>query len=191
MPFERRLRDELNQAAAPVNPDTERSLFTVLGRRRRRARMRRVILALAATGLAAAIPFTGARIIDSTRPADDPPTVAAARQRVGAYQVTLTQADSAGIEPSLAGTWRMRLKADGAIVLTAPAAFTAEGSAAGEVFTADQTTFRTSALYNAFCTSIGAYTWRLSGAELSLVVGNDPCEIRRALLSIKPWTRTD
>lgn len=191
MPFERRLRDELNQAAAPVNPDTERSLFTVLGRRRRRARMRRVTLALAATGLAATIPFTGARIVDSMRSADHPSTVAAARQLAGTYQVTLTQADSAGIQPSLAGTWRMRLQADGAIVLTAPAAFPAEGGAAGEVFNADQTTFRTSTLYNAFCTSVGAYTWRLSGAELTLLADNDPCEIRRALLSTRPWTRTD
>jgi len=190
MSFDRRLREGLDRASIAAEPNVEGSLFTVLAERRRRARARRLALAVAVAGLAALVTAFGVSIVDGLRSDDRAPTVAAVHQLAASYEVTLTEAESATVRPSLAGLWRMRLRSDGEIVLTAPETFAAERNPLGVSFTADDATFRTNIFYNDFCTSIGTYSWHLTDLQLTFDTVSDACVIRRALLTTKPWTRS-
>jgi len=190
MSLDDRLREGLDGASAAADPDVERSLNTVLARRRRRVRTRRLGLVVAIAGLAALVIAFGIPISVGLRSEDRAPTAGVAQQLAADYEVTLSESESASVQPSLAGRWRMRLQADGQIALTAPDTFAAERNPLGVSFNADDATFRTNIFYNDFCTSIGTYTWQLAGQQLIFSAVSDACEIRRALLTTKPWTRS-
>jgi hypothetical protein len=185
-----RLREGLDRASAAADPDVERSLNTVLARRRRRVRTRRLGLVVAIAGLAALVIAFGIPISAGLRSEDRAPTVGVAQQLAADYEVTLSESESASVQPSLAGQWRMRLQTDGQVALTAPDTFAAERNPLGVSFTADDLTFRTNIFYNDFCTSIGTYSWQLLGQELTFSAVSDSCEIRRVLLTTNPWTRS-
>ena len=185
-----RLREGLDRASAAADPDVERSLNTVLARRRRRVRTRRLGLVVAIAGLAALVIAFGIPISAGLRSEDRAPTVGVAQQLAADYEVTLSESESASVQPSLAGQWRMRLQTDGQVALTTPDTFAAERNPLGVSFTADDLTFRTNIFYNDFCTSIGTYSWQLFGQQLTLFAVSDTCEIRRVLLTTKPWTRS-
>jgi hypothetical protein len=190
MSLDDRLREGLEGASAAVDSDVERSLITVLARRRRRVRTRRLGLVVAVAGLAALVIAFAMPIADWLRSEDRAPTVGVAQQLAADYEVSLSEAESASVQPSLAGRWRMRLQPDGEIALTAPDTFAAERNPLGVSFTADDATFRTNIFYNDFCTSIGTYTWQLTGQQLTFSAVSEACEIRQVLLTTKPWTRS-
>jgi len=190
MSLDDRLREGLDEASAAADPDVERSLITVLARRRQLVRKRRLGLVVAVAGLAALVIAFAIPIAAGLRSQDRTPTVGVAQQLAADYEVTFSDAESASVQPSLAGRWRMRLQPDGEIALTAPETFAAERNPLGVSFTADDVSFRTNIFYNDFCTSIGTYSWQLFGQQLTLFAVSDTCEIRRVLLTTKPWTRS-
>jgi hypothetical protein len=185
MSFETRLRAGLDQAAEPLDPDIERSLRSVLVRRHRRVVVRRATLVLA-TAAAAVVSVLGIRFAI----APQPDQASGAVQIVGSYRVVLTAQDGSGVAPSVEGEWRMRLQADGVVVLTAPATFQAERNPAGVSYDATETTFTTNVFVNDFCNSVGSYIWQSTAGELVFQAVDDDCGIRSVLLTSKPWTRT-
>jgi hypothetical protein len=188
MSFDQRIREGLERAAAAARADVERSLHTVLRRRRRRTLLRRVGLAFATAGLAASVAVIGANLSEVVSPDRTGPP-AAEPELAGTYEVTLTEADAAGMPLSVAGTWRMELRHDGVAVLSAPETFGAEQNPRGESYEADAVTFRTNVFYNNFCSSVGTYAWRMTGRSLTFEVSDDDCELRRAVLATEPWTK--
>jgi hypothetical protein len=150
---------------------------------------RRVAVTVAAATLTVALPLAARALTDGPGPVNRP--AAAAERLAGDYEVMVTAADGAGLDQSLTGVWRMRLKPDGMLELHAPPTFAGEQSTTGLSFTADETTFRTNVFYSDFCSSLGTYRWQLTGTRLVLEVRDDPCQIRRDLLATRPWTRID
>jgi hypothetical protein len=190
MSFDRRLRDGLDRAASPFDPDVEGSLRSVLVRRRRRVRVRQAAFALATAAVVMAS-VIGMRIGLGERSADEASSAEGAQQIVGRYEVALSADDSAGVSPSLAGRWRIQLNADGTVELAAPDTFRAEQNPLGISYAATESAFRTNIFYDNFCLSVGSYTWHRTGSELVFEVLDDACEIRRVLLTSQPWARSD
>jgi hypothetical protein len=63
------------------------------------------------------------------------------------------------------------------------------GNLGGSVtqYQATASEFLTSALDGSRCSGLGHYTWARSGSSLTLVVINDPCALRVAILSSHAW----
>jgi hypothetical protein len=189
MSFDGRLREGLDRAASPLDPDIEGSLQSVLARRRRRVHVRQAALILA-TAVAVAASVLGVRIGLGARSADEASSADGTEQIVGGYEVTLTADDSAGVLPSLVGRWEMQLNTDGTVELAAPDTFRAEQNPLGISYTATESAFRTNIFYDDFCQSLGSYSWRRTADGLVFDLMDDGCEIRRALLTSQPWTRS-
>ena len=188
MSFDGRLREGLDRAASPFDPDIEGALQSVLARRRRRVRVRQAALVLA-TAVAVAALVLGVRIGPGARLADEASSADGIEQIFGRYEVALTADDNAGVSPSLAGRWEMQLNANGTVDLAAPDTFRAEQNPLGISYTATESAFRTNIFYDNFCLSVGSYTWRRSIDGLVFEVMVDACEIRRVLLTSRPWAR--
>jgi len=189
MSFDGRLREGLDRAASPLDPDVEGSLRSVLARRRRRVRARQAALVLA-TAVAVAASVLGVRVGLGARSADEASPADGAQQIVGRYEVVLSADDSAGVSPSLAGRWRMQLDTDGTVELDAPDTFRAEQNPLGISYTATDSGFRTNIFYDNFCLSVGSYTWRRTPDGLVFDLMDDGCEIRRVLLTSQRWARS-
>ena len=187
MSFEQKLRDALASAAVDVAPDVERSLHGLTSRHRRRLRIRRTALAAAVAGLVAVVPVLAvlrASTADKDRLVQSPTAMA---DLAGSYQAVITEADGGGVQPPLTGLWHLRLRSDGTGSLAAPSSFPA-GSWEGLTFTADSDTFRTEMFAGEYCEEAGTYAWRQTEDQLILDVVDDPCQLRRTLLTSGPWT---
>jgi hypothetical protein len=199
--LDRRLRDELRRDASRIDPDIDRNLGAVEGRARRRSPIGGVSLAAAAAVIALVVgvrlglppPQSGATqtpgssrgpsaLIAAATPASTFDAIA------GTYVVTLDSADPAVGSSGIAGTWTMRLIADGELFLSPPPGFgSGTSSLSGLAFNLAADRFRSNIFYNDYCNSIGTYTWALEAGQLSFAPVDDTCPIRRALLSTTPW----
>jgi hypothetical protein len=196
MSFDQRIRDGLRDAADSARPDVERSLHRVMsGSHRPRSRHRAfavAAVALAAIVLIAAVPLARGRWSDN-------PTVLEGRGTLpGQYQVTLSASDVAALDPAMAGVWRMRLRPDGTVELSAPASYAGRGPAGASCaaptapcrYEASGDTVRTNLLPGVpgpACNAIGTYSYRLAGGRLTLSTVDDQCVARRTLLASHPW----
>jgi hypothetical protein len=188
MSFDQKVRDALVSAAVDVAPDVERSLHRLTSRHRRRLRIRRIALAATVAGLVALVPALAVLLsntADNDRLVQSPTAMA---DLSGSYQAVITEADNGGVQPPLTGLWRLRLRSDGTVSLSAPSSFPAGYSSEGPAFTADSDTLRTEIFAGQFCEEPGTYTWRRTEEQLVLEVVDDPCQLRRTLLASTPWT---
>ena len=207
MSLDRRLREELQRDAERVVPDVERNLVLVeAGARRRPSSIGASSLLLAAAIVAAAIivrvglsgPSAGGPAsspgpsIASPSPSIASPSPAASYGAIaGTYAVTLDPANASVAQYKLGGTWTMRLAATGEIFLSPPATFgSGTSSLSGLAFSLIGDRFRNNIFYSDYCSSVGTYTWSLTGAELRFAPVGDTCAIRQTLLSMLPWQAT-
>lgn len=200
MSLDRRLRQELDRDADRIGADVERNLGAVEARARRRSSIGSSALLAAAAVIVLAIVVRLGSSVPSTGASPGPATASPSPSAVaaspnpsfeaiaGTYTVSLDASNAAVAANHLAGSWTMRLVADGEIFLSPPAAFgSGTSSLSGLAFTLTADRFRSNIFYNDFCNSIGTYTWSLSGGRLVFTSVDDTCAIRQALLSTTPW----
>ena len=210
MNLDQRLRDELAREAGRIDPDVERQLGAVEARAARRGGLGGPTLVLAGAVIVAALLLRTSPLPGVTGPGSGgwSPTEATASvagraagpstspgsspasypQIAGGYQVTLDAADPAVARDHLAGTWTMRLQADGEVFMSAPASYAPGANGlSGIAFSLTADRFRTNLFINDACGTVGTYTWARGGGALTLTAVADDCAIRRTLLSSRPW----
>jgi hypothetical protein len=194
MSVERRLREGLERSASAVQPDVARRLPEAItrGRRRRRARRASVIVgtvaALAAIGFA--VPQVTSHVQRIQHPAVSPgPTLKPGPDAViaGSYTSELRATSQVIRNNGMAGTWTLRLRANGVVTLVAPRSF--HGDLASVAFRVRGDRFTTNALVNdPRCSNdVGVYRWRRAGGTLVFTPVSETCAVRRALFSSQPW----
>jgi hypothetical protein len=200
MSLDRRLREELRQEAAALEPDVERHLVAVEAGARRRSGVGASWLLLAAAIVVAAIILRfpngqntgpagpGPSVAPSLGPSGSPSTSASYPQIAGTYAATLDPANATVNKDGVGGPWTMRLEPTGAVVLAAPAAFTPGANGlSGIAFSLAGDRFRTDLFYNDYCNSVGNYVWSLAAGRLSFTSVDDTCSIRKTLLTTTAW----
>ena len=200
MSLDRRLRDELRQEAAAIEPDVERQLGAVEAGARRRSGFGASWLLLAAAIVVAAIILRfpngqntgpagpGPSVAPSLGASASPSTPPSYPQIAGTYAATLDPANATVKKDGVGGTWTMRLEPTGAVVLSPPATFTPGANGlSGIAFSLTGDRFRTDLFYNDYCNSVGNYVWDLAAGRLSFTSVDDTCSIRKTLLTTTPW----
>jgi hypothetical protein len=194
MSVERRLREGLERSASAVQPDVGRRLPEAIARGRRRRRARRASLiagtvaALAVVGVA--VPQVTGLVQRIQHPAvrqgqtftPGPDAVIA-----GSYTSTLGASSRVIRANGMAGTWTLRLKANGVLMLSAPRSF--RGDLVSIAFRVQGERFTTNAFVNdPRCSNdVGVYRWQRAGATLVFTPVSDTCALRKALFSSEPW----
>jgi hypothetical protein len=178
MSLDSRLRAELHEIAASVEPATEVALRTVLARRSRPSRVRRLTPRIVA--VAAAVLLVGALVLWQVGGGrgSEPDVVKDPPPPVGTYETTLSG--------DLAGDWRLRFDRDTMSVLAPDAGplGTRDTSASYDVHGGVLTTD----LLDETCSGRGSYTWRQDGSGLAFSVQDDDCSLRVQLLTASPWS---
>jgi hypothetical protein len=194
MSVERRLREGLERSAAVVPPDVGRRLPEAIARGRRRRRARRASLiagtvaALAAVGLA--VPQVTGFVQRIQHPAvSQGPALRPGPDAViaGSYASTLGATSPVIRDNGMAGTWTLRLKANGVLTVSAPRSF--HGDLVSIAFRVQGDRFTTNAFVNdPRCSNdVGVYRWQRAGRTLVFTPVSDTCALRRALFSTRPW----
>jgi hypothetical protein len=173
------------------------ALPRMLERRRRKQRGLRIragVLAVLVAGIGTWGAVSALRDLGATRPGASPSQGIDQRSYAliaGTYTKTLTDDDPIVLANDMAGSYTMRLRADGVTVLSVPPGFTAEGtSPSGISFRLSGDRFTTNAFVNLTCEkSVGVYEWDLRDGRLSLIPLAEPCEVRAALFGTTPWER--
>ncbi len=200
MGFDRRLKASLHRDADSIDPAVEWRLERISRRRRTKSPVG-TALTVGATALLSLVAVLILAVVAAApgRPPNVSPSPAASptqsgladyRAIAGTYRVTLSASDDNVAANFLTGPWTMTLNADGAIVITPPAGFTAEGSApTGNAFSLNGETWRTNMFSNDLCNdSVGTYAWSRSSTALTFRVLVDNCLVRMTLLTTLPWS---
>lgn len=201
MSLDRRLRDEFEQEAGRIQPQTARHLTTIEARaRRHRSQVNVATLTLAAVAIAIVLLLRfGASLpngpdVGATRQPTAQGTVAASASYdavAGTYTVTLQASEPAVESAGVAGSWTMVLHPTGVLDLQPPSGFRlGQTSPSGVAFSLSTDRFRTNLFFNDVCNTVGSYTWHIDAGSLVLVVVDDTCSDRRTLLATEPWART-
>ena len=105
----------------------------------------------------------------------------------GSYTSTLGATSAVIGDNGMAGTWTLRLKANGVVTLSAPRSF--RGDLVSIAFRVQGDRFTTNAFVNdPRCSNdVGVYRWHRAGRTLVFTPVSDTCALRRALFSTKPW----
>ena len=160
-------------------------------RGRRRSRNRR----LAAIGLAAVLFAAILAIARSALPGGDEPmpaipTPVTPESLAGTYSVELSRDEDDDVRRlHLHGTVELRLDRDGSIQLSSPHGYDFAGTPI--TFTIKEGVLTTDALVGTECSEPGRYRVSLEGLTLSFRPLDEPCELRRVLLSSRAWTVVD
>ena len=200
MSLDRRLREELRQEAAAIEPDVERQLGAVEAGARRRNGVGPSWLLLAAAIVVAAIilrfPYgqntgpggPGPSAVPSLGASASSSTAASYPQIAGTYVATLDPTHATVEKDGVGGTWTMRLEPTGAVVLSPPSSFLPGANGiSGIAFSITGDRFRTDLFYNDYCNAVGNYVWDLAAGRLSFTSIDDACSIRKTLLTTTPW----
>lgn len=200
MGFDRRLKAALRRDAESIDPAVEWRLERVRERGRPESRGRTALRggALAVLSLLAVLIIAvlagapGGQPNSSPSPSASPSPSGLADYTAiaGTYQVTLSASQAKVSANSLTGLWTMTLNVDGAISISPPAGFTAEGSTpTGNAYSLNGGAWRTNMFSNDLCSdSVGMYAWSRSGTALTFNVLSDPCIVRVTLLTSSPWS---
>jgi hypothetical protein len=105
----------------------------------------------------------------------------------GSYASTLGATSQVIRDNGMAGTWTLRLKANGVMLVSAPRSF--HGDLVSIAFRVQGDRFTTNAFVNdPRCSNdVGVYRWQRAGQTLVFTPVSDTCALRRALFSTKPW----
>ena len=154
MSLDRRLREELRQEAAAIEPDVELQLGAVEAGARRQNGVGASWLLLAAAVIIAAIILrfpngqndgpAGPRpsVAPSLGVSASPSTPTSYPRIAGTYTATLDPTDAAARKDGVSGTWTMQLEPTGAVLISIPSEFLADSSSmSGAVFSLSGTDF--------------------------------------------------
>jgi hypothetical protein len=157
-------------------------------RRRSNERRRRVSgfvvgASLAVVVVALAIRATG--LFSDERP-HIPATPAAPYEEIaGTYETRLPAAMTVDGQP-VQGRYELRLLPSGSLLLSVPSDF--EQAVGSVTFRLSGNLFTTNAFANYLCPgTVGIYRWSLDGDALRFVPLDEPCAIRGAVFSTRPW----
>jgi hypothetical protein len=212
MSLDQRLREELRQEAAAIEPDIEHHLGAVEAGARRQNGIGTSWMFVAAAMVVVAIilRFPNGQ---NNGPAGPQPSVAPSLgvsaspsapasypQIAGTYTATLDPTDATLVTDGVAGTWTIRLEPTGALLVSIPSEFLADSSSmSGTIFSLTGDRFRTNLFYTdpievwankwgqAHCDTVGNYVWNLTGGRLSFTSIDDTCPMRKTLLTTTPW----
>lgn len=180
------LRDQLELESERVTlaPGADARLWD---RRRRRDRRRRASALVVGATLAAALVILSVQTLRVTGDGRAPaarPTPAAYDEIAGTYATRLPGITVDG--QSVGGRYELRLLPSGALLLSVPPEF--EQAVGSVVFRLSGNLFTTNAFANYLCPgTVGTYLWSLEGALLSFMPLDEPCDVRGAVLSTRPW----
>jgi hypothetical protein len=176
------LRERLEREAARVSLGAG-AAGRMYERRDRRVRRIRIVSVAVGLGLVLAVVMIALQAVPHARPGrrlvPDISTVA------GSYRTRLASGDADVARLGLAGTYEMRLRADGSMTVITPFGVDIPDSAASFSITGHQ--LRTDFLVGAGCGTDGTYRWSLAGGALRLVVADDVCARRATMLATAPW----
>jgi hypothetical protein len=169
-------------------------LFERQRRKKQDLRIRAVVLAavIAAAGTWGAVSAFrevggGRQPATSPTPSSDPRLYS---MIAGVYTVTLTEDDAVVRANGIAGSYTMRLRPDGVLLLSLPSSSRLEGSS-GVSFRLSGNQFITNTFVNLTCADVpvGVYEWELRSGSLTLTPLQESCDVRGALFGSKPWQR--
>jgi hypothetical protein len=183
------LRDRLQREGERVRlmPGAAERLFE---RRRRRERARRRAALVVGMSLTVAIGVVAIQI--ARAPGHDrtplaPGPTDAYGSIAGTYSTVLPADDPDVARLGLEGTYTLRLRPNGVLLLSVPPSSGVEGTSS-VLFRLSGNVFTTNVLSNFECAEgVGTYRWSLIGGELVFAPLDDPCEIRAVVLSTQPW----
>ncbi len=162
----------------------------LLERRRRRERNRRVSALGVGLTLAAGLillTFQGTRIVG-----DRPGPAATLPDRfyeeiAGTYTTELSRKDPGVSRFGLAGSYTMRLRPNGVLLVSVPPGFGLQGTSS-ILFRLSGNLFSTNAFANFDCrNTVGTYRWFIQGRRLIFTPADEPCEAREVFFSSRPW----
>jgi len=193
MPLDDRVKSALKRSTNVVDPDVRRDLATVRRRTRRLVVRQRIGGGLLAVALLAVAVFLGPRILDVIgsqhgRPADRP-TPPASLSLVGSYRVDLSGTGEPLASEGVDGAWTMEFGGDGTVVWNAPAGSGLSEGLPRDTYHQSGSTVVTTVFASELCGGgVGTYSSARSGSSITFEVVSDACELRRAILTLEPWT---
>lgn len=184
-----RARLERESERVALAPGAETRLFE---RRRRRERNRRagaLVVGLSVTVAIAVFALRGTSVVhNGGQTGFGSPSPGANDAIAGSYTVRLPETDPSVSRFDLAGSYTLRLRPSGILLLSVPPGFQPEGLSS-ILFRLSGNLFTTNAFANFDCRNeVGTYRWSLANGELRFVPVDEPCEVRKVLFSSRPWT---
>jgi len=188
MAIDDRLRDGLRRTMSEIDADAERHLGDARRRGRRLLVIRRAVAAVAVAAAVAIVAVAGPGVLDIVRdqrhrPAAPPSLVPIS----GTYTTTIRTSDTTGdTDAGAVGTWLLTLDGNGTLDLAS-----LTNGDVGRSITQYQVSggeFITTALTGSTCSGTGRYAWSRIGSSLTFAVVSDPCPLRVAIFSSRPWT---
>lgn len=184
-----RARLERESERVTLAPGAEARLFE---RRRSRQRNRRagaLVVGLSMTVAIALFALQGASVVEDGGRAGFGSSGPEANDAIaGSYTVRLPGTDPSAARFGLEGSYTLRLRPSGILLLSVPPGFQPEGLSS-ILFRLSGNLFTTNAFANFDCqNAVGTYRWSLENRELRFVPVDEPCEVRKVLFSSRPWT---
>jgi len=163
----------------------------MLERRRRRERSRRasaLAVGLSVTLAIGVFALQGARVVRDGGETDlGTPGPGANDAIAGTYTTRLPVSDPDISRFRLEGSYTMRLRPSGVLLLSVPPGFEPQGTPS-ILFRLSGNLFTTNAFLNFDCRhAFGTYRWSLQDDVLEFVPVDEPCEVREALFSSRVW----
>lgn len=190
MPAEDVIRDRISRAVVKIDPDIPSALELVSHRGIQRRRIAIGVKVMCALGILILAAVVGPKIIDFAgephAPAQSPTVGPSAIE--GTYELRLPNAQHGIVESeSMAGSWRIKLGPGGQVDLTPPRGF--QGVTSHLTFQVVDGEFRTTAFAD-LCSmpQPGIYRWSKADGVLRFTIVDDPCIVRQALFTTRPWT---
>jgi hypothetical protein len=192
MHLDQRLREETQRATDALTPDVERHLHLALRRGRRRVLARRVAGATAVVAAAGTVAVVALRapgmLRDAPQPLDRPDRPGPSAPVIAGTATTDLSPGPGPVDDfGMAGRWTLRLGADGAVRLKAPASF--QGSTDAVAFQVEGSRFRTNAFVNDLCGELpaGTYRWTRDRDTWTFDAVDEACDARAALFAGRAW----
>jgi hypothetical protein len=181
------LRERLERESERVTLDPGADVRLWDRRRRLERRRRTSALAVgAATALVVVVASVqGLRVTGDGRSPAPPGSTAGYDEIAGSYSTELP-VDLRVEGLRLGGRYELRLLPSGSLLLSVPPDF--EQAVGSVVFRLSGNIFTTNAFANYSCPgTVGTYRWFLDGDVLRFVPLEEPCELRGAVFSTRPW----
>ena len=180
------LRDQLELESQRVTlaPGADARLWDRRRRRERRRRASALVVGGLLTAALVVLSVQALRVTDDGRTPAARPRAAAYDEIAGTYVTRLPSITVDG--QSIEGRYELRLLPSGALLLSVPSEF--EQAVGSVVFRLSGSIFTTNAFANYLCPgTVGTYRWSLEGDLLRFLPVAEPCDIRGAVFSTRPW----
>jgi hypothetical protein len=184
------LRDRLERESERVRlaPGAADRMFE---RGRRRERTRRGAALVVGLSLTVTIAVVAIQAAQAPREIGTPvtpgPDTTGNEVIAGTYTIELPESDADVSRLGLEGSYTLRLRPNGVLLLSVPERANIEGTSS-VLFRLSGNVFTTNVFSNFECAEgVGTYAWSLVGGELRFAPIDEPCELRAVILASRPW----